>query len=151
VFGEVPGEAPTADLSIQSEQVSPPEESPPPDAPTAPAPHEEPVAAAEPVLTPQEPAPQEPTFQQPTPDPPEPVVSKEEEAAMPASDPAPQPTPLAGPDAQTVAGDGFGPSPEALPDQPFGEQSWWERPEVVVGAAFACGLVLAALLRRRRS
>jgi MYXO-CTERM domain-containing protein len=50
-----------------------------------------------------------------------------------------------------VAGDGHGPGPEALAEPGYAEQDWWERPEVAVGAAFAFGLLLAALLRRRRS
>jgi hypothetical protein len=125
VFDEVPGEAPTADLGAPREPAtSTPER--------VRAPHED-AAAAPAAVAPQEP-----------------VVSTEEEA-MSAPDSAPQPVPLAGPDAQTVAGDGHGPGPQSLPSAQYGEQAWWERPEVALGAAFACGLLLAVLLRRRRS
>jgi hypothetical protein len=36
------------------------------------------------------------------------------------------------------------------PTDPFGAPSLWDRPEVTLGAAFACGLLLRALIRRRR-
>jgi hypothetical protein len=104
-LGDVPGEAPTADLGATSAE--------------------------------QAPAPEEP------------VVSKGP-ADMPTPESAPQSVPHVEPDANAVAGDGFGPPPEALPSESYGQTSLWERPEVAIGAAFACGLLLAVLLRRRR-
>jgi hypothetical protein len=122
-LGEVPGEAPTADLATPgAEQGS-----------AAPA---EPVPAAPAEAVPAAPA--------------EPVASAAP-ADMPAAEPAPQAVPQVEPDASAVAGDGFGPPPEALPSDSYGQTSLWERPEVAIGAAFAGGLLLAILLRRRRS
>ena len=89
--------------------------------------------------------------------PPDPVPAPApEEAPDPTPEPAPEAAaePVAAPiapDAETVAGDGHGPGLNSYPSEHDGSSSWWERPEVVLGAAFAGGLLLAALIRRRRS
>jgi hypothetical protein len=203
VFGEVPGEAPTADLgghaarAPDEEPVRAPDDRPAAEEPAAP-PQEPAAPPQEPAAAPQEPAPaaqepaagaqepaagaqetaagaqetaagaQEPPAEEAPPpaEPPAPepareepvlgqresVVADEEKGDMPASDQSPQAVPLTGrPDDEAVSGDGYGPRPEAHPGQSDGGQAAWERPEVLLGAAFACGLVLAVLLRRRRS
>jgi MYXO-CTERM domain-containing protein len=130
VFSEVPGEAPTADLGASAKQ-----EPPPPEPVVS---KQEPVVSKEPEPMPASaPTPQEAPLNEPEP--------------MPVSAPTAQEAPLPGPDAETVAADGHGPGPEALPATGQAGPSPWERPEVVVGAAFAAGIVLAALLRRRRA
>jgi hypothetical protein len=48
--------------------------------------------------------------------------------------------------------DGHGPDGAAGATGAYSEQAfWWQRPEAALGAAFVCGLLLAALLRRSRS
>ncbi len=131
VFGSVPGEAPTADLGSPAVQPAPTPEEPQ-------ATSEEGAAERE-----QAPAPAEPL----TPEPPlEPPIAQE-----PPPPVAPEPPPQLAPDADTVAGDGHGPGPNGLPSAPYASTSLWERPEFMLGVAFAGGLLLAALIRRRRS
>lgn len=147
VFGEVPGEAPTADLgSPGGLRASDEEPSPQPEEPEQP---EEPAEAhvIDPVsLTPApEPVADEPVFAAP-----EAVVSNPERD-MSAFEPPPEAAPLGGPDVDSVAADGHAPAPPPVPGALAGGQAMWERPEVLLGAAFAGGLLIAVLVRRRRS
>ncbi len=137
VFDAVPGEAPTADLGTPGSQ---PES-----------------GSEEPVVPKDEGESEQAEMAAPDPVPaPEPVAAPEPEAAAEPAPEAPEPVaePVAAPiapDAETVAGDGHGPGVNSYPSEPDGSSSWWERPEVLLGAAFAGGLLLAALIRRRRS
>ncbi|MDE3070275.1 MAG: hypothetical protein KGJ43_06055 [Acidobacteriota bacterium] len=55
------------------------------------------------------------------------------------------------PAADVVASNGTGPAGQIGARAPYGEDAWWQRPEAAVGAAFVGGLLLAAILKRRRS
>ena len=163
VFGEVPGEAPTADLSnpaasdAEQEQPALPDEPQPLEPPAEEQPAVEQAPAAEAASPAGEHAPPgaeqaapEPAYEEPVAQEPEPLDQGPEPSDIASSEPAAEAVPPPGPDADAVAGDGHGPAPQPFPSATQGAQQLWERPEVLLGAAFVGGLLIAALLRRRR-
>jgi hypothetical protein len=84
-----------------------------------------------------------------------PAESWASEQGPPQQDSPPQPQ---GPPEQEsvptqdpVASNGAGPTDQLGESGSYAEDVWWQRPEAAVGAAFVGGLLLAALLKRRRS
>jgi len=51
----------------------------------------------------------------------------------------------------SAASNGAGPWDQVGPPGSHGEAAWWQRPEAAIGAAFVGGLLVAAILKRRRS
>jgi hypothetical protein len=72
------------------------------------------------------------------------AVSIGDAAAQQQPAPDPQPTPTVSHDQQTASR----PAGSALPDGAAGARELLERPEVMVGAAFAGGILFASILKR---